>query len=329
MLVFRKPSKTGSVLGDLMAAADDTEISPSLYDVNAGKVPVANQADYLEAKNKNQHADFNSNDGIRQRSPSGIYSPDMRPPENYDPKSGRYPSQMFAGAGAKGAIDNQSGELKGFSGGGATAENHADKKEKWTVPEYNRQPSAQYIKGDSGGASRILHTIAYEQEEIDLCLYEPKVSGSERNAGLGQFDEQQFTQSNGSLTKIKEGQSEYMGKEHIGLNKLKVARNTHPTLKPINLTWRIAQLFRLPDAYNQQWYNPFSGAGSERIGMHKAGVPLENIACCELDEHWCEINAARTEWWAARMKHRKDLPAKEYLPKEKTEQPESRTKLFE
>jgi site-specific DNA-methyltransferase (adenine-specific) len=106
--------------------------------------------------------------------------------------------------------------------------------------------------GDTAGASKILHKCDFETADFDLFIYEPKVSSSERNAH-----------------------------QEPACN--------HPTLKPIDLNYKIGKLFKTPNP--QTVLVPFSGAGSELIGLFKAG--FETIKGCELNPEFVEISKAR------------------------------------
>jgi DNA modification methylase len=106
--------------------------------------------------------------------------------------------------------------------------------------------------GDTGGCSKILHKCEFETADFDLFVYEPKVSSSERNAH-----------------------------QEPACN--------HPTLKPIDLNYKIGKLFKTPNP--QTVLVPFSGAGSELIGLFKAG--FETIKGCELNPEFVEISKAR------------------------------------
>ena len=63
--------------------------------IDGGRVGFVDNADYQESTQKNRHADFNSNNGIRVPT-KGIYHGDNRPPENYEPpKQGRFPANVI------------------------------------------------------------------------------------------------------------------------------------------------------------------------------------------------------------------------------------------
>ena len=107
---------------------------------------------------------------------------------------------------------------------------------------------------DIGGCSKILHKCNYEEAEHDLYIYQPKVSKAERNAGC---------------------------------------ENNHPTLKPIDLNYKILKLFKTPN--EQTICFPFAGAGSEIIGGIKAG--FNKWHGCEISEEYVEIANARIKHW--------------------------------
>lgn len=57
------------------------------------------------------------------------------------------------------ALDGQSGERPGMSGGGATMDNANKKTGAEVIPSFNRKPSAPFIRSDTGGASRFFKQI--------------------------------------------------------------------------------------------------------------------------------------------------------------------------
>jgi DNA modification methylase len=73
--------------------------------------------------------------------------------------------------------------------------------------------------------------------------------------------------------------------------KEKENKSDHPTLKPIALNYQITKLFKTPNP--QTVLVPFSGAGSELIGLFKAG--FENIKGCELNPEYVEIAKTRVK----------------------------------
>jgi len=70
---------------------------------------------------------------------------------------GRFPTNMILTLEAAAGLDRQSGERPGMSGGGAT-DNRKSGRE--VIPSFNRKPSAPFIRGDTGGASRFFKTLS-------------------------------------------------------------------------------------------------------------------------------------------------------------------------
>lgn len=81
--------------------------------IDACRVDFKNDADRQESINKNRHADFNSNDGIRCKT-KGIYSGDNRPPVNYEPEGGRYPANLIISENIAPILDKQSDKASRF-----------------------------------------------------------------------------------------------------------------------------------------------------------------------------------------------------------------------
>jgi site-specific DNA-methyltransferase (adenine-specific) len=99
--------------------------------------------------------------------------------------------------------------------------------------------------GDSGSAARFFYTA--------------KASKKDRDEGLDSFDEQAYGQSGGAQQALKEGKSEYIQDNHIGLNKIKIRKNIHPTVKPTEL---MQYLIRLITPKGGTVLDPFMGSGS-------------------------------------------------------------------
>jgi len=160
---------------------------------------------------------------------------------------------------------------------------------------------------DFGGISRVFHSCPYDSEEYELLNYCPKVSSSERNSGLGKFEEVNYGQSGGAQEALKRGEDEYIQEGNFGMNSIKQVRNAHPTLKPISLTTKIMTLFKLP-IDDQRVYIPFTGTFSEVIGAVKAGIKEENIDGCELSEEYVKIGQARLAYWKRKREPEKPKP---------------------
>jgi DNA modification methylase len=286
IMIFKKPSKTGSVLHDTLAFENgDTTINVSALDIDGNRVGVGTgetkKVKYpnIKGNNYNQgNQEYENRDDV----------------EYTVQDNGRYPAQTFIDNQVAEIIDEQSGFSKGAatvnkygspSGSGIYAWNNTDEKpsENIKVDGYD----------DIGGASKILHKCNYEQDDVTLYHYEPKVSGSERNAGLGGFPNAEH---------FADGLTRDMNSKNSG-NDIPQAKNNHPTLKPIDLNYRILKLFKLPT--DQKICYPFAGSGSEIIGGIKAG--FENWVGCEINAEYVAIANARINYWKETMWEQQSL----------------------
>ena len=118
---------------------------------------------------------------------------------------------------------------------------------------------------------------------VEDTFYCPTVSPSERNEGLENY----FKVEN------------------------EVLENTHMTLKPIALNKQVFSLFLLPKEFDQVVYCPFSGTGSEVIGVMQAGVNPENIISVEFNPDYVAIQKARIQYFANQSNIAVSLPKSE------------------
>ncbi len=126
--------------------------------------------------------------------------------------------------------------------------------------------------GNSGGASRF--------------FYCAKASKSERNLGLDTFEDRVFVQSNGGQSKSDRGEDGY-GKAQIGINKVKITKNIHPTVKPISV---MRYLVRLVTPRGGACLDPFMGSGTTGIACIMEGV---NFLGIEQEIEYVKIAKAR------------------------------------
>jgi hypothetical protein len=206
--------------------------------------------------------------------------------------NGRYPAQTFIDNQVAEILDEQSGVSKGSSSG-YNFENASQDNPSHLMT--NIKSGVHF--DDIGGASKILHKCNYEQDDVTLYHYEPKVSGSERNAGLGGFVDKQTWAS-----QEKREANQFDIFESDGREKT-INKNNHPTLKPIELNYRILKLFKLPT--DQKICYPFAGSGSEIIGGIKAG--FENWVGCEINAEYVAIANARINYWKETMWEQQSL----------------------
>lgn len=153
-------------------------------------------------------------------------------------------------------------------------------------------------------ADKALKVIPYEDVELPF-LYSNRASSKERNAGL----DKPMGGSNTYNLKCKK-----CGKWRIsqGVHKDKYTCKcvepeweqpevyAHPTLKPIGLIIELANLFTLPKEYNQKWYVPFAGTGSEIIGLILSGIDPSDIRGAEANSDFHSLGMKRIKYFSNR-----------------------------
>jgi site-specific DNA-methyltransferase (adenine-specific) len=258
IMVFKKPNKTGSVLHDTLAFenGDDT-IGVSALNIDNNRVGTENRT-----------IPIHSNDKKEDKTAFGLHPTIQH--ERIETNLGRYPAQTFVDEQVAQALDLQSGISK--SGNGAIGGGEGGIWSKGNT----KQVSDGY--DDIGGCSKILHKIKYEQFDHDLFIYEPKVNENERNNGLNNFEDKQYSHDG----RDKHIENPYQRNDSV-------AKNNHPTLKPIDLNAKVLKLFKTPN--DQKICFPFAGSGSEIIGGLKAG--FQNWIACEINEDYVNIAKAR------------------------------------
>lgn len=184
--------------------------------------------------------------------------------EDWDSTEGRFPANIILDEVAAELLDEQSGVSKSGKYKGEGSKSGGIWAKSTGLPA-----GVEY--GDKGGASRF--------------FYVAKVSKKERNLGLDGFEEKE-TSSIGST---------YAGNQttsKIGGNPDKPTepkKNTHPTLKPINL---MTYLCRLVTPENGIVLDPFMGSGSTGIAARLEGFRFLGM---EMDKDYFKIAEARIE----------------------------------
>lgn len=251
--------------------------------IDESRIVFKNKEDFEESVNKNKHADFNSNNGIRCPT-KGIYHGDFRHPENYNPTSGRFPANLILECtcdelfGLNELESDRVGVVKdksvihtdpncpcymldkqsGLSQGSTTTK---------VGKVYGETSGRSYLEtkehginiNDKGGASRF--------------FYQAKASKSERNAGLEEFEDVNGIRSN-APRKNEE-------------TKNKLSKNNHPTVKPIKL---MEYLVKLVTPKGGVCLDPFLGSGTTAIACVKNGF---NYIGIEREEEYVKIAEAR------------------------------------
>lgn len=354
ILVFRKPIKGNSILDDLIESENDKEISPSIINIDENRIkhinendkskvpqPIGNTGNTYGFKNgKGRSGEYyESNDNgrfptqlfIQCNCDSVIIDGEDNPPFEY--KENEYTVKGFINKVKPNSpsnyndsnkkiihtnpdcscyhLDKQSGELKT---GYITPEHQNNRNGKFMN---NLKHPAYQGYNDSGGASRILQQIKYEEGEFDLLMYNSKVSGKERNEGLEYKVElnEREKRGNNQATRICID----CGKSDNGINNHSSCKsgfeykqcspllNNHVSLKPINLNEKVLNLFKLPKECNQKIYIPFAGTFSEIIGAIKSGYNKDNIYGCELNEDYYNIGLKRLEYFIEKYNKKSSL----------------------
>jgi len=196
-------------------------------------------------------------------------------------------------------IDGQTG----ISGGGKPKHNSEIQRKgiRQDAPAFNSdtcgfdvnkcQSLANY--GDAGGGSKILHKCNYEQGEYDIYHYNPKVSGSERNAGCDGLGKKESVYP-GINTFDEDGNR--LRADGSVIPRL-LSTNHHPTCKPISLNTKLLTLFKTPD--EQSVFIPFCGSGSEVIGAIQAGY--KDWEAVEINPEYCEIAKHRIDYYTRKQ----------------------------
>lgn len=266
IMVFQKPYKTGSCLHDTLAYENgDKTCCCGALDIDGGRCPTESDLRRVQGRNKNTSTPLASNNGFISEDSVNL---------------GRYPAQTFVSPEAGEVLDRQSGKGIGPSmrAGDRVSNNDG------ILPWNRGRASGREVKGagftDTGGCSKILHKCPYEEGEMDLYMYCPKVSKQERNGGLDEFPVTLANRDNAALTSAED--------------RLPQSRNPHPTLKPISLNERILRLFKTPNP--QKILYPFAGSGSEVIGGIRAG--FTDWEACEINPEYVAIAEARIKHWS-------------------------------
>jgi len=295
IMVFQKPYKTGSCLHDTLAYenGDDT-CACFAWNIDGGRVGLTETDDPRLGGKGSWKTD---------KSAKNVYEGGYAGNDIESSQLGRYPSQTFCDSETAKRLDEQSGVFTS-SKSNKVYDNNAENRNVKNSASGQRKPESTY--GDTGGCSKILHKCDYENGEMDLYVYAPKVSKNERNAGCDELEEKAGGIANDSgrsyKTKCsvcekeirKDGRKNACECEEPQEYYPEVSqKNNHPTLKPISLSYRVLKLFKTPNP--QKIVYPFAGVQSEVIGGYKAG--FTDFLGCELNAEYVEVGSIRFEYW--------------------------------
>lgn len=299
IMVFKKLYPKGMSTIDAIYAYEggDKEISPSIINIDGGRVPLF-ESDLKDSDRMINRNIRKKDDGWGMQDTKADYVPVL--------SGARYPSQLFIidderlkeeiGYNTSDILDEQSGELVSGDFYQKGQSSNTEQPCGWNTGNRNEN----FFKGNRGGCSRINHKCNYTEEEynlfetlydkgdIDLLRYCTKVSGSERQAGCEEMKEQKYSHDG----RQKEIENPYQRNNSV-------STNNHPTLKSLELNHHITKLFIPPKENFKDFtvFNPFSGSGSEYIGLLSNGVLEDNIIACELNENYFEISKKRIKYW--------------------------------
>ena len=179
IMVFQKPYKTGSCLHDTLAYENgDSQALCGALDIDRERVPTDDKINAIEGGIKRRNK-INQDQGFRPY----VNGFDNQCKEIWEQNNdGRYPSQTFVDSEAAKVLDKQSGDLT--SGKAKIGTGNINNQEGGIYGSGKGGTIMSCFSDDKRGCSKILHHCDYDKDEFDLYIYCPKVSKSERNAGL-------------------------------------------------------------------------------------------------------------------------------------------------
>ena len=170
---------------------------------------------------------------------------------------GRFPANVILDEEAGDVLDEQSGHLKSGDmdsiAKGGQFNTYGVQQERHT-----------FQIGDEGGASRF--------------FYCAKPSGKEKEAGLDNFEAQNVSDREDTT---KDGANNPRNRGGI------LRKNTHPTVKPVDLMRYLCRLVTPPNGIT---LDPFMGSGTTGIAANLEGFSFIGI---EMDENYVKIARAR------------------------------------
>jgi len=189
---------------------------------------------------------------------------------------GRWPANVVFDRAAGAALDQQSGVSVSRSGGSSGTTFAAG------VPGAPRSDGREG-HDDQGGASRFFTQADWGPDDWPF-VYQAKPSRKERNAGLEDLP----LATAGEVTDRQDG-SAGLNSPRAGAGRTSGSRNTHPTVKPVELMRYLVRLVTPPDGLV---LDPFAGSGSTGVACVLEGVSFVGI---ERESEYVEIATRRIE----------------------------------
>lgn len=237
--------------------------------VDGCRVGFASAEDEAETKEKNRHGDFKS--GPRENLVFGEDNRARAERGNYD-SPGRWPANVILDEAAAALLDEQAGELAGAG----------NVRLRGDVP-----PEEQYREADPGSVFQMrggsLPSVVHDQGGgASRFFYTAKASRGEREEGLEGLEPRR----RGDVTGREEGSA---GSAHAraGVTAQGDIRNTHPTVKPVDLMRWIVRLVAPAGALV---LDPFLGSGTTLIAAWEESCRAIGI---EREQEYVTIARAR------------------------------------
>ncbi len=183
---------------------------------------------------------------------------------------GRWPANVCLDEESARLLDEMSGEL--HARGNRTAKTFVDPPQSIALGKFRASFESGHA-GDSGGASRFFYTAKAPREE--------------RDAGLELLD----PSSGGEATGRKDG-SAGLKSPRAGAGRNGGARNTHPTVKPVDLMRWLVRLVTPPGGIV---LDPFAGSASTGVACLHEGLRFLGI---ERDAEYFRMAKERLSAWA-------------------------------
>jgi hypothetical protein len=139
--------------------------------------------------------------------------------------------------------------------------------------------------------------VVLESGDHDSAHYVPKAAVSERELGLDSMKAVMYAMSGGATNAIesaeREGEetTEYGGKGSVGLNRVSMRRNFHPTVKPVGI---MVELLKSVERKGLV-VDPFMGSGTTGIACLKTDHDFLGI---EREAEYFPISKERVKHWA-------------------------------
>ena len=195
---------------------------------------------------------------------------------------GRFPANLIFDETAAELLDEQSGDSKSQGGKGKATQKSLDRTDIGYGFKEIDNAAGLGGYGDTGGASRFFYVAKVSKKERNMGLdnFEEKTSG-----GKGHGLDRRCSHCNTSMLKPEDCKCE----EPDWITPPK--KNTHPTIKPINL---LTYLVRLITPQNGVVMDCYMGSGSTGIAALLEGFQFIGM---EMDEQYFNIAEARIDSW--------------------------------